>query len=121
MRPAAWDRVEWQSTMQGELSLVSLARPILVVLQWLHAKRLLTSSGVVALEKAKQALELEALCLDRTMVLPRGAAFLDNSYHHWQERWAANMIMSESSSMADDATADLDALWSARRGRPTRS
>jgi hypothetical protein len=107
--------------MQGDFPLASLARPILVVLQWLHTKRLLTSSGMAALEKAKRAEDLEALCLDRAMVLPRGAAFLDNSYHRWQEGWAANVIMNESPNMADAATADLEALWSAGRSRPTRS
>jgi hypothetical protein len=107
--------------MQSDVSVVSLARPILVVLEWLHAKRLLTSRGVAALQNAKRAQDLDTLCLDRTMVLPRAAAFLDNCYPQWLERWASNLIMSESSSVAEDATADLQALWSAGRGRPTRS
>ena len=119
VRELAWDRVNWQASLQPEVSVVALARPILLVLEWLDGRGLLAPAGKAALLAGRQGEALATLSLEPSMVLPRARSFLDRHYAQWHDAWCANLVMAGTAEMAGDAKQWLDGLWSSGEGRPT--
>jgi len=99
-----WDRAEWQTKGEGGIRPDDAARPILLVLRWLHRHQLLTERGVAML-----SVPAENVALTSSLVLPSAAQFLDSHYKTWQATEGISLILE--GCMASRAEEALDQLW----------
>jgi hypothetical protein len=101
-----WYRISWQTG--GGIRKEDAARPVIMMLDWLAQRDLLTRQGRTALKSA-QGVEVGFLILAPSMVLPTAAAFLEA---YWEKWWESNGInLTVSSACADDAKRAIDECW----------
>lgn len=102
----AWYRVSWQT--DGGVSAEDGARPVIMMLDWLARRGLLTQRGMTALNAARSG-EASGLVLVPSMVEPKAAAFLDA---YWDKWWESNGInLSISPECAPTAFAAIEQYW----------
>jgi len=104
----AWYRVKWQT--DGGVNKANARRPLLVVLQWLHGKSLLTKNGngtlnfMLANEPVDESLSI-------SMVNSTAVAFLDRCWDSWWSNCGINLAI-DSAVESSAAITELDRLWS---------
>jgi hypothetical protein len=103
-----WYRVSWQT--DGGISPEDAARPVIMMLDWLARRGLLTRQGKTALKSA-QGGEVGFLMLAPSMVEPKAVAFLDAYWDKWWESKGINLTIS--SACADAAAASIEECWTA--------
>ena len=99
-----WDRAEWQTKGQGDVTPSEAARPILLVLNWLQRRKLLTGRGTAMLSAPT-----ESVSLTSSLVVSSAAKFLEAHYEHWMATHGLNLIMDASASQG--AVGELEELW----------
>jgi hypothetical protein len=103
-----WYRVSWQS--ESGITAEGVARPVIMMLDWLARRGLLTRQGQAALQSA-QGGEVGFLILASSMVQPKGAAFLDAYWEKWWKSDGINLTISSTS--AHGAQAAIEECWAA--------
>ena len=99
-----WDRAEWQTKGQGGIRPDEAARPILLVLHWLHRHQLLTERGIAMLSAPP-----ECVSLTSSLVVPSAAQFLSSHYEKWMATEGLSLIMDASTSLSAERA--LEELW----------
>jgi hypothetical protein len=101
-----WDRVDWQTKGEGKVDAKDAARPILLVLRWLHRHQLLTDCGAAMLSAPA-----EEVALTSSLVVPLAVRFLDSHYEAWQSSEGISLIMDASPGSGRDAENTLEQMW----------
>lgn len=103
-----WYRVSWQT--EAGVGAEDAARPVVMMLDWLCRRGLLTRAGMATLKSA-QGGALGSLVLASSMVAPKGAAFLDAYWDSWWESHGINLSIGAECS--DAALAAIEQCWAA--------
>jgi hypothetical protein len=102
----AWYRVSWQT--ENGVPAEDAARPAILLLGWLAGRSLLTQNGLATLCDARIG-DVASLALTRSMVSPKGGAFLDQQWETWWETHGINLVISANCS--ETALTGIEECW----------
>jgi hypothetical protein len=96
--------------MDGGVDADRARLPLIVILQWLRVKSMLTKNGIGTLDLllAKQSIDES---LSRSMLTPIGVSFLDRYWDSWWNSAGINLAI-DSGMKPNAAIVELDRLWS---------
>ena len=103
---AAWYRARWQ--VDGGIAPDDAARPAVFVIKWLAKRGLLTRHGADALWGVDS--NIDGTELNRMMMTPKGAGFLDEAFDDWWSKAGINLTTGPEGEPF--AAEELDRLWS---------
>ena len=100
----SWYRTSWHT--EFGTSFDDAARPLLLMLNWLARRGLLTRQGQTVLQTVGSTSELS---LSPSLVEPKGAEFLSLHWNPWWELHGINLVMD--AGYAETAQSGIEERW----------